>query len=122
MHACCSKLKLLVRALQGRLLEAQQKLKTANAELQELQHSLKTTAHQEQQALGVKARESRKVQQLQVRDYLVQQHAFHLRPSCCTQACSDAVDSPTPCMGTALGIILSCLWYLWVSLGITSAL
>jgi hypothetical protein len=70
MHECCSKLKLLVRALQGRLLEAQKKLEAANAELQELQHRLKTTAHQEQQALGVKARESHKVQQLQVRDDL----------------------------------------------------
>jgi hypothetical protein len=55
-------------ALQGRLLEAQQKLKAADQELQELQTQSNAIANQENQALGVKSRAAQEVQLLQVRE------------------------------------------------------
>lgn len=53
--------------MQARMHEAQQKLRAASTELQQLQAQTNAITHQEKQALGVKSRAAHKVAQLQVR-------------------------------------------------------
>lgn len=64
---CVRMPRLHVCALQAHLLEAQEKLRVANVELQELRAQSNTLAGQEKQALSASLRAAQKVQLLQVR-------------------------------------------------------